>query len=109
MLKPSLFDRSSVGGNQVSWNVISLPPEILQRRLVEQFVQVLSTTQQLELNHLDSLKSRVADVDSKLHKVDIVKDQDLFINYNIRPFVLPDDLKFEPSPIHYDTVTLFFI
>ena len=88
-------------------NAISLAPEVLQRHLVERFVQVLSTTQKLELNHLDSLKSRVADVDAKFHEVDIVKDQDLFINYNIRPFVLPDDLKFEASPIHYDTVISF--
>jgi hypothetical protein len=47
-------------------------------------------------------------VNAKLNEVDISKDQELFMNLNIRTFVAPDDWKFEPSPIHYDTVSGFF-
>jgi formin-binding protein 1 len=31
------------------------------------------------------------------------QDQDLFIDYNIRPFTAPADFVFEPSGVHYDT------
>ncbi|KAF8904120.1 hypothetical protein CPB84DRAFT_1835747 [Gymnopilus junonius] len=75
----------------------------LQRRLMLRFVKILGHGQRLHLKHLDSLKSRVANVETKLEQVDVVKDQDLFINYNVRNFVAPDDWTFEPSAIHYDT------
>jgi hypothetical protein len=31
------------------------------------------------------------------------KDQDLFIDYNIRPFSAPPSFAFEPCNVHYDT------
>ncbi|CAA7269111.1 unnamed protein product [Cyclocybe aegerita] len=77
--------------------------QAMQRRLVERFVQVLLQSQKLHLSHLDSLKSRVANVEEKLKQVDVVRDQDLFIDHNVRPFIAPDDWKFEPCSIHYDT------
>ncbi|KAJ3507047.1 hypothetical protein NLJ89_g6523 [Agrocybe chaxingu] len=77
--------------------------QAMQRRLVERFVQVLLQSQKLHLSHLDTLKSRVANAEEKLKQVDVVRDQDLFIDHNVRPFIAPDDWKFEPSSIHYDT------
>ncbi|PPR05914.1 hypothetical protein CVT26_008808 [Gymnopilus dilepis] len=78
----------------------------LQHRLILRFVKILVHGQQLHLNHLDSLKSRISAVQTRLEEVDAVKDQDLFINYNIRNFIAPDDWNFEPSSIHYDTDTM---
>ncbi|KAF8968963.1 hypothetical protein BDZ97DRAFT_1797220 [Flammula alnicola] len=75
----------------------------LQRHLVERLVKILIHSQQLQLNHLDALKSRVVNVEAKLGQVDVVKDQDLFIDYNLRAFSAPGDWKFEPCSIHYDT------
>ncbi len=80
--------------------------EILQRRLVDRFVKVLLHSQQLASNNLDCLKSRIASVSSKLSQVNAIKDQELFIDYNIRTFVAPEDWKFEPCSFHYDTVSM---
>jgi len=80
--------------------------QTLQRRMVERWVKVLLHSQQLELNYLDGLKSRVAGVEAKLLQVEVVKDQDLFIDYNLRSFIAPDNWTFEPCSIHYDTVSI---
>jgi hypothetical protein len=80
--------------------------EILQRHLVDRFVKVLLHSQQLTSNNLDCLKSRIASVSSKLAQVNTIKDQELFIDYNIRTFVAPEDWKFEPCSVHYDTVSM---
>jgi hypothetical protein len=80
--------------------------EVLQRRLVDRFVKVLLHSQQLTSNNLDCLKSRIAGVSSKLAQVNTIKDQELFIDYNIRTFVAPEDWKFEPCSFHYDTVSM---
>jgi hypothetical protein len=45
---------------------------------------------------------------AKLNNVNIAEDQESFINLNVRTFVAPDEWKFEPSPIHYDTVSVSF-
>ncbi|KAH6912884.1 hypothetical protein BKA70DRAFT_778610 [Coprinopsis sp. MPI-PUGE-AT-0042] len=75
----------------------------LQSRLVQRFAHVLSYCQALQMQHLDVLKSRVESVQSKLSVIDPVSDGELFINYNIRPFTVPHDWKFEPCSGHYDT------
>ncbi|KAF9523898.1 hypothetical protein CPB83DRAFT_647994 [Crepidotus variabilis] len=77
--------------------------QTLHRRLVDRFVRVLVECQKAELNSLESLKFRLSDVSSKLQLVDPSKDQDLFIGYNLRAFSAPEDWKFEPCSIHYDT------
>ncbi|KAG6849331.1 hypothetical protein H0H93_009376 [Arthromyces matolae] len=77
--------------------------EQLQRRLIERFAKILRHSQSLQLSHLDSLKSRVSQVDAAFSRVDAVKDQDIFIDHNIRPFSAPDDWVFEPCITHYDT------
>ncbi|KAF5369126.1 hypothetical protein D9615_010422 [Tricholomella constricta] len=75
----------------------------LQRRLVERFTKILQHSQALQLGHLDSLRNRVNRVETALERVDAAKDQDLFIDHNLRPFTAPDNWAFEPCPTHYDT------
>ncbi|KDR82365.1 hypothetical protein GALMADRAFT_237644 [Galerina marginata CBS 339.88] len=77
--------------------------QALHRRLVLRFVKILTHGQDLHLRHLDTLKSRISDVGTKLGQVDVIQDQDLFIKYNLRTFMAPDDWIFEPCSIHYDT------
>ena len=80
---------------------------MLQRRLVERLVEVLQHSDALHSKHLDALKGRVSRVDAALGRVDAVKDQDFFIEHNIRPFTAPTDWVFEPCTFHYDTVSYF--
>ncbi|KAF4590654.1 hypothetical protein EYR40_009250 [Pleurotus pulmonarius] len=75
----------------------------LQSRLTIAFVQVLQHSQGLQQRHLDTLKSRLAAVEAALGSVDPAKDEDLFIEHNIRAFALPGDWVFEPCSIRYDT------
>ncbi len=82
-------------------------PEILQAKLLERFTKILQHAQVLQTNHLDVLKSRLVSVESALSEINIVGDQSLFIDYNIRPFTAPNDWKFEPCATFYDTASLF--
>ncbi|GLB45480.1 putative fes/CIP4, and EFC/F-BAR homology domain containing protein [Lyophyllum shimeji] len=77
--------------------------QLLQRRLAERFTKILQHSQALQLGHLDSLKNRVNRVEAALERVDAAKDQDLFIDHNLRPFTAPNDWVFEPCSGHYDT------
>lgn len=76
--------------------------------MIDRFVKVLQHSQQLELISLDGHKTHIEKVNVKLNEVDIAEDQELFIDLNVRTFVTPDEWKFEPSPIHYDTVSISF-
>ncbi|THV03882.1 hypothetical protein K435DRAFT_827005 [Dendrothele bispora CBS 962.96] len=75
----------------------------IQAKLVERFAKILLHAQALQMSHLDALKGRLAGVETVLTSVDPSKDQDLFIEYNIRPFTAPGDWKFEPCATFYDT------
>ncbi|PPQ86318.1 hypothetical protein CVT25_005619 [Psilocybe cyanescens] len=86
--------------------VSDLSSEALQRCLMERFVKIVAHGQSLQLNHLDSLKLRITDTLAKFEQVDIVKDQDLFIDHNKRVFTAPEDWIFEPCSVHYDTDTM---
>lgn len=77
--------------------------QLIQRRLVERFTKILQHCQSLQLGHLDVLKSRIGGVEAALEGIDTAKDQDLFIEHNIRPFSAPADWGFEPCATHYDT------
>ncbi|KAJ7505127.1 hypothetical protein B0H11DRAFT_1976959 [Mycena galericulata] len=77
--------------------------QILQSRLVTRFAKILSHSQALQLSHLDVLKTRLANVEAVLDQVNPSKDQDLFIEHNIRSFIPPKDWTFEPCVNHYDT------
>jgi hypothetical protein len=56
------------------------------------------------MTHHDVLKGRVASAEAAIGEVDPVRDQDLFVEHNIRPFVAPGDWTFEPCASHYDLV-----
>ncbi|TFY64582.1 hypothetical protein EVG20_g5899 [Dentipellis fragilis] len=77
--------------------------EHLQNHLVTKFVSILHHAQALLTTHYESLKSRVVAVDAALGEVDAGKDQDLFVEYNVRPFTAIPDWVFEPCSSHYDT------
>ncbi|KAJ2926614.1 hypothetical protein H1R20_g10481, partial [Candolleomyces eurysporus] len=75
----------------------------LQTRLVQRLTKILLHCQQLQQGHLDSLKSRVAAVETRLNAVNPAQDEALFATHNARPFTAPSDWKFEPCSGHYDT------
>ncbi|EGO23646.1 hypothetical protein SERLADRAFT_370507 [Serpula lacrymans var. lacrymans S7.9] len=78
----------------------------LQTRLVTKFVGILLQAQTIQIMHHDTLKDRFASVESALKAIDAGKDQDLFADHNIRPFTVPNDLRFEPCSSHYDTADM---
>ncbi|KIK57148.1 hypothetical protein GYMLUDRAFT_247116 [Collybiopsis luxurians FD-317 M1] len=77
--------------------------QTIQTRLVNKFTKVLLHAQALQMSHLDVLKNRLAETEAILNEVDPSKDDDLYIEYNIRPFTAPADWKFEPCHNFYDT------
>jgi hypothetical protein len=79
--------------------------ERLQTQLVERFGKVLLLAQRLQVNHLENLKERISHVETKINSIQPSEDQLLFIDHNVRPFTTPDDWKFEPCAVHYDTVS----
>ncbi|EIW59085.1 uncharacterized protein TRAVEDRAFT_122627 [Trametes versicolor FP-101664 SS1] len=76
--------------------------EDLQSRLLTRFVDILKGAQDIQIKHLDALRTHLTDTEAALNAVSPQADQDLFIDYNIAPFTPPPDWSFEPSPIHYD-------
>ncbi|KAJ7245019.1 hypothetical protein B0H12DRAFT_1128298 [Mycena haematopus] len=77
--------------------------QTIQRRLVTRFAKVLGHSVALQTSHMDTLKAHLDRVEVALTQVDSSRDQDLFIEHNIRPFKAPSDWKFEPCATHYDT------
>ena len=66
---------------------------------------MLHLAQELQLSHYDALKGQVSVVDGAISSVDPKKDQELFIEHNLRPFDTPTDWTFEPCSRYYDTVS----
>lgn len=79
--------------------------EELQTQLVKNCTNVLLQAQTIQIAHQEVLKDRLASVTAALDGVQPHKDQNLFVNLNVRPFSLPSDWKFEPCTSHYDTVS----
>lgn len=75
----------------------------LQSALINSMTGIILQAVSLEDAHLDTLKKRVASVNASAEAVNPTADQDLFIDYNIRPFSAPADWSFEPCGVHYDT------
>ncbi|KAF8558331.1 hypothetical protein OG21DRAFT_1475027 [Imleria badia] len=75
----------------------------LQTRLVENCTNVLLQAQTIQVSHQEVLKDRLASVTVALDGIQPHKDQNLFVDLNIRPFTLPGDWSFEPCTSHYDT------
>lgn len=78
--------------------------EELQTYLVENCTKVLLQAQTIQVSHQEVLKDRLASVTAALDGIQPHKDQNMFIDLNTRPFMLPKDWSFEPCTSHYDTV-----
>ncbi|KAI0061488.1 hypothetical protein BV25DRAFT_1805486 [Artomyces pyxidatus] len=77
--------------------------EKLQTHLLSGLVLTLHQAHNLQLAHHEALKAQASMVDAAANELDTNKDQDLFIEYNLRPFSAPNDWVFEPCATHYDT------
>ncbi|KAL5501729.1 BZZ1_3 [Sanghuangporus vaninii] len=75
----------------------------ISANLITGLTSILLQAQQLHTSHLDTLKSRVNTAREALEGVKPSLDQDLYINYNARPFSIPNDWDWEPCAGHYDT------
>ncbi|KAH9948829.1 hypothetical protein B0H21DRAFT_731329 [Amylocystis lapponica] len=75
----------------------------LQSQLLTTTVSIMLHAQEIHKGHLEALKAHITAAESMLGAVSPSKDQDLFIEYNIKPFTLPQDWSFEPNMIHYDS------
>lgn len=71
--------------------------------MINRLAKVVVHAQALQISHLDVLKTRIVRTEDVLNLVNPRNDQDLFIEYNIRPFEAPGDWIFEPCAVHYDT------
>lgn len=67
-------------------------------------VEILTETQNFTKSHLSSLLSKAEHVQSHITAVNITRDQNLFIQFNLRHFTPPPDWKFEVCTAYYDTV-----
>ncbi|KAI0693453.1 hypothetical protein C8T65DRAFT_668088 [Cerioporus squamosus] len=74
----------------------------LQTRLLNRFVDILKNAQEVQLKHLDTVRTRLTACEAAFSAVDPGADQDLFIDHNIAPFSPPADWTFEPCASHYD-------
>ena len=75
---------------------------------MKKFVDVMIHAQALQSTHYDALKAQVGTVETSLKEVNGQKDQNLFIEYNVRPHTNPIEWAFEPCPTHYDTVKAYY-
>jgi formin-binding protein 1 len=80
-----------------------------QTKLIQDLVDVLLSAQAIETNHLDISKSRLLAAETAFQAVNPATDQEIFIDFNIRPFTIPMDWKFEPCQNFYDIVGGFII
>lgn len=82
-----------------------LTTERIQTDILTRFVKVLVQAQALTEGHYDTLKARAMSVETAMGQINPAKDQDLFIDHNIRAYTPPRDWEFEPCSSHYDTVS----
>ncbi|EIW81337.1 hypothetical protein CONPUDRAFT_82321 [Coniophora puteana RWD-64-598 SS2] len=75
----------------------------IQSRLVEKLVDIMLECQGIQRDHQDALIKHVVGAEDALKVVQPSKDQELFIEHNVRPFNTPADWTFEPCASHYDT------
>jgi hypothetical protein len=79
-------------------------PERLQTTLLGTLAAILLQATAIEGSSLTALQTRLQYVTNAASAIDARKDQDVFIDLNIRPFTMPSDFVFEPCGVHYDTV-----
>jgi len=76
--------------------------QTLQTQLLNKFVFIMMQAQALQKNHLEALRLHITATEGRLQAVNPQWDQNLFIEHNIRAFMLPGDWSFEPCATHYD-------
>ena len=79
------------------------PSERLQTNLITNFINILQHASTLQSNHITTLQSRVTVSQQMLSRVDTTADQNLYVEYNVRPFATPGDWTWEPCAGYYDT------
>lgn len=77
---------------------------MLQTSITARLVGILQNYSSFAVSHFSTLTDTVNSLQKILGSVDHQKDHELFINYNRRPFTIPNDWLFEPCPNFYDTV-----
>ncbi|KIK97074.1 hypothetical protein PAXRUDRAFT_256847 [Paxillus rubicundulus Ve08.2h10] len=75
----------------------------LQTRLVKNCATILLQAQTIQVAHQDNLKNRLTSAMVAIDGIQPDKDQNIFIDSNIRSFNVPSDWVFEPCGGHYDT------
>ncbi|KZO97097.1 hypothetical protein CALVIDRAFT_92966 [Calocera viscosa TUFC12733] len=75
----------------------------LQTSLTTRLTAILNGCTLLHLAHIQRITTHQAANKKALESVNPANDQNLFIQYNQRPFSLPADWSFEPCASHYDT------
>ncbi|KIM26021.1 hypothetical protein M408DRAFT_330805 [Serendipita vermifera MAFF 305830] len=78
----------------------------VQANLIARLVEILAQTQSFTLNHLASLTTKNDLILTAVNNVDIIRDQNLFITFNLRHFTPPPDWKFEVCASYYDKPNL---
>ena len=78
--------------------------EDLQTQVLIKLSHTVRRAQDIRSTHLDKLKTRVVAVDEAFQSLSPSQDQDLFVEYNAKPFSEPPDWSFEPCGSYYDTV-----
>ncbi|PCH40000.1 hypothetical protein WOLCODRAFT_136602 [Wolfiporia cocos MD-104 SS10] len=77
--------------------------QTLHTQLMIKFASIMTQAQALQKNHLDVLKTHIVATEGRLSAINPKNDQNLFIEHNIRAFMVPSDWSFEPCSTHYDT------
>ncbi|KAI0084817.1 hypothetical protein BDY19DRAFT_1043519 [Irpex rosettiformis] len=77
--------------------------QTLQTQLLDKFSKIVIEAESVHSRHLEILKSRLDAADAAARGVDSQRDQQLFIEHNIRQFTYPPDLEFQSCPTYYDT------
>lgn len=88
------------------WLTISLS-ETIQTSITTRLVNILDNYGAFAISHLSTLTSTVNSLQNTLRAVNHSNDNDLFVEYNRRPFTKPTDWIFEPCGSFYDTVRQF--
>ncbi|KZT09361.1 uncharacterized protein LAESUDRAFT_675278 [Laetiporus sulphureus 93-53] len=77
--------------------------QLLHTQLLTRFATINLQAQALQKSHLETLKDQLSTTEEKLKAMKPQADQNLFIEHNLRTFMVPTDWSFEPCSTHYDT------
>ena len=80
----------------------------MQKSLLYQLSSIVKSAQALQASHLTAIQAQILSVQKAFEQVDAAKDQNVFIEHNIRPFNPALTWAFEPSPGYYDNVSTSF-